>query len=61
MEEGPEQQKHYGQGNELIAGIYSMPLDCKRMLLLGLAKVRHQGSGIKRPVSTVPDSSKDMG
>lgn len=44
MEEVPEQQKHYGQGNELIAGIYSMPLDCKRVLLLGLAKVRHQES-----------------
>lgn len=44
MTEIPEQQKHYGQGNELIAGIYSMPLDCKRVLLLGLTKVRHQGS-----------------
>lgn len=43
MDEIPEQQKHYGQGNELIAGIYSMPLDCKRVLLLGLTKVRHQG------------------
>lgn len=38
------QDKHYSQGNELVAGIYSMPLDCKRVLLLGLTKVRHQGA-----------------
>jgi plasmid replication initiation protein len=38
------QQGHYSQGNELITGIYSMPLDCKRVLLLGLAKVRYQGA-----------------
>jgi plasmid replication initiation protein len=29
----------YGQGNELIDAIYSMPLNSKRLLLLGLSKV----------------------
>jgi plasmid replication initiation protein len=39
-----EQQEHYSQGNELVTGIYTMPLDCKRLLLVGLAKVRYKES-----------------
>ena len=32
---------HYGQSNELIRAAYSMPLYCKRLLLLGLSKITY--------------------
>jgi plasmid replication initiation protein len=36
-----EPLKQYGQSNELIRAAYSMPLYCKRLLLMGLTKITY--------------------
>ena len=51
--------RYYAQGNALVAAAYRMPLDCKRLLLLTMSKLRYDKVGPTREDFTVQITGSD--
>jgi plasmid replication initiation protein len=49
----------YGQGNALLNAAYSMPLNCKRLILLGLSKIDYSGASLAQEHFTFTVTAKE--
>ena len=61
MSEAPSlhNPRYYAQGNALVAAAYRMPLDCKRLLLLTMSKLRYDKVTPNREDFTVQITGAD--